>query len=123
MERGYGSAADSRSEVGMEVAVDPRDEEGWFTDPFGLHEARWLSQGTPTKLVRDSGLESYDEPPDREPDHEPVRIEVPVAPDGGADLIRADDAEAIAQPDLRTIVRREEDAALEGIAHPEVEGS
>ena len=103
--------------------MDPKDEEGWFTDPFGLHEARWLSQGTPTKLVRDSGVESYDEPPDREPDHEPVRIEAQIAPDGGADLIRADEAEALAQPDLRTIDRQAEDAALEGLAHPEIEGS
>ena len=30
--------------------------EGWCTDPFGLHEARWLSDGVPTKLVRDNGV-------------------------------------------------------------------
>ena len=40
--------------------------EGWCTDPFGLHEARWLSDGVPTKLVRDNGVESYEEPPDEE---------------------------------------------------------
>ena len=36
-------------------------EEGWCTDPFGRHEARWLSFGKPTKLVRDGGVETYDE--------------------------------------------------------------
>jgi hypothetical protein len=40
--------------------------EGWCTDPFGLHEARWLSDGVPTKLVRDDGVESYEDPPGEE---------------------------------------------------------
>jgi hypothetical protein len=38
--------------------------EGWYQDPFGVHEHRWMSRGQPTKLVRDSGTESYDPPPD-----------------------------------------------------------
>jgi hypothetical protein len=38
--------------------------EGWYQDPFGVHEHRWMSQGRPTKLVRDGGTESYDAPPD-----------------------------------------------------------
>jgi hypothetical protein len=38
--------------------------EGWYQDPFGVHEHRWMSQGRPTKLVRDGGTESYDLPPD-----------------------------------------------------------
>jgi len=49
-------------------------EEGWYTDPFGRHEARWMSDGTPTKLVRDGDVESYDDPPDEEPSHTPQRI-------------------------------------------------
>jgi hypothetical protein len=37
---------------------------GWHADPFGVHEARYFSaDGQPTKLVRDRGIESYDEPP------------------------------------------------------------
>jgi hypothetical protein len=36
---------------------------GWQPDPFGLHELRYFSQGSPTKLVRDAGVEGYDEPP------------------------------------------------------------
>jgi len=38
---------------------------GWHRDPFGIHEDRYLSVGgMPTKLVRDGGRESYDQPPD-----------------------------------------------------------
>jgi hypothetical protein len=37
--------------------------QGWHADPFGLHEQRYFSAGTPTKLVRDGSVESYDEPP------------------------------------------------------------
>jgi len=39
--------------------------EGWYRDPYGIHEDRWMSDGSPTKLVRDGGAESYDPPPDR----------------------------------------------------------
>ena len=38
--------------------------EGWYQDPFGIHEHRWMSRGKPTKLVRDGGSESFDPPPD-----------------------------------------------------------
>ena len=34
------------------------DQEGWFTDPFLLHDERWLSNGRPTKLAKDAGVES-----------------------------------------------------------------
>ncbi len=37
--------------------------QGWFADPFGKHEARYFSAGSPTRLVRDGEAESYDEPP------------------------------------------------------------
>ncbi len=40
------------------------DLHGWQSDPFNLHEQRYFSQGKPTKLVRDGGVESYDVPPD-----------------------------------------------------------
>jgi hypothetical protein len=44
--------------------VGVRVIQGWHSDPFGVHEARYFSaDGQPTKLVRDRGLESYDEPP------------------------------------------------------------
>jgi hypothetical protein len=38
--------------------------EGWYRDPFQLHEDRWFSAGRPTSLVRDGGLESHDPAPD-----------------------------------------------------------
>jgi len=54
--------------------------EGWYQDPFGVHEHRWMSQGRPTKLVRDGGTESYDPPPDL-----PLPEElVPAGSDSGA---------------------------------------
>jgi hypothetical protein len=37
--------------------------QGWYRDPFGRHEDRWYSAGTPTSLVRDGGVEAADEPP------------------------------------------------------------
>jgi hypothetical protein len=37
--------------------------QGWSADPFGLHDERYFSAGSPTKLVRDGRAESYDEPP------------------------------------------------------------
>jgi hypothetical protein len=37
--------------------------QGWYEDPFQLHEARYFSAGRPTKLARDGDAESYDEPP------------------------------------------------------------
>jgi len=39
-------------------------EEGWYTDPYRIHEARWFSNGTPTSLVRDAGVTSKDPAPD-----------------------------------------------------------
>jgi hypothetical protein len=39
--------------------------QGWYRDPFGIHQDRYFSEGWPTKLVRDDGEESYDLPPDR----------------------------------------------------------
>jgi hypothetical protein len=41
------------------------DLHGWQSDPFGLHEQRYFSQGQPTKLVRDGGVEAYDPPPNQ----------------------------------------------------------
>jgi hypothetical protein len=64
--------------------------EGWCTDPFGRHEARWISAGAATRLVRDAGTESYDEPPDEEPSH----VAEPIISVGGSGSIRrADDAQ------------------------------
>jgi hypothetical protein len=69
------------------------NEEGWYIDPYGRHEARWYSDGTPTALVRDGGVEANDPAPD-----EPVAAELKPWTQGGgsdaSDLKRADDEEA-----------------------------
>ena len=60
--------------------MDAAPAEGWYRDPFAIHEDRWMSEGRPTKLVRDGGTEAYDPPPDLPlPD-----ALVPVTPDSGA---------------------------------------
>ena len=74
------------------------EEEGWFTDPYAVHEARWLSAGRATKLVRDGGVESYDDPPDGPFVAEPVRIEEEPVATGGSDLVRTGEG-AIARYD------------------------
>jgi hypothetical protein len=37
--------------------------QGWYRDPYGRHDHRWISDGRPTALVRDNGVESYDHSP------------------------------------------------------------
>ncbi|HXW38908.1 MAG TPA: hypothetical protein VEJ44_04370 [Acidimicrobiales bacterium] len=46
----------------MPFGGDINDDEvvGWCKDPFGVHELRWISQGTPTSLVRDGQREATD---------------------------------------------------------------
>jgi hypothetical protein len=65
--------------------------EGWYRDPYGLQDDRWFSDGRPTRLVRDSGVESYDDPPS---ENSPAEL-VPVAggPAYSSDTERADAAE------------------------------
>jgi hypothetical protein len=67
--------------------------EGWCTDPYDLHEARWFSDDRPTKLVRDEGVESYEEPPSVPFTSQPVPVESEHRHDA-SDLIRADDPES-----------------------------
>jgi len=66
--------------------------EGWYVDPYQLHDARWFSDGTPTSLVRDGEVESHDPPPDT-PFTGPLEPFVGTAPSGADDLRRADKAE------------------------------
>jgi hypothetical protein len=49
-----------------------------------------MSDGQPTKLVRDAGVESCDPPPDEPFAHSPEPIESSIAK-GSGDLRRADD--------------------------------
>jgi hypothetical protein len=96
--------------LGRMTKMEKEHEEGWYTDPFGRHEARWLSNGQPTKLVRDAGVESYDAPPAERPVVEPVMIEPDsrsLTPD---DLLRADSAEADPNSSDAKDLRRADDA-------------
>jgi len=52
-------------------------EEGWYTDPYGLHEHRWFSDGSPTSLVRDRGETSKDPAPDTGYGEEPKLVDAP----------------------------------------------
>ncbi len=42
------------------ILAVPEVPQGWCADPRGRHEERWMSQGEPTDLVRDRGVESRD---------------------------------------------------------------
>jgi len=54
--------------------VANEESEGWFTDPFGRHEARWMSGDTPTDLVRDGRIEGHDPVPDEPFSGKPLRV-------------------------------------------------
>jgi len=69
--------------VDVAESTEGGHQEGWYLDPYGLHEARWFSNGTPTKLVRDGEAESYEEPPDEPPPHPPEPITPPAAGNEG----------------------------------------
>jgi hypothetical protein len=69
------------------------NEEGWYVDPFGRHQARWISDGTPTALVRDGSVESQDPPPSTPVEGELQRMTEQDSVDGD-DLKRADQAQS-----------------------------
>ena len=94
------------------------EQEGWYTDPYGRHDARWISGGIPTKLCRDGDTELYDAPPDSPPSHAWVPIAPPPGPATAADTLRADAAESEETPSLTELDRREVSAAITTQAHP-----
>jgi hypothetical protein len=69
--------------------------QGWFHDPYGIHGDRWFSDGKATRLVRDMGAESYDNPPSGEP-VEPL-VPVPPPPSDNTDSRQADAATRVDQ--------------------------
>jgi hypothetical protein len=77
---------------------DHGEEEGWYLDPYKIHQQRWISKGRPSDLVRDGEHEGKDAPPDRPPSL-PL---VPAPVDGSLgwrDTRRADDASSQPIPD------------------------
>ena len=70
------------------------DAEGWYVDPYGLHEQRWFSAGKPSRLVRDGPVEGNDPPPDRPFDGPLSQAPTAAAHASGSDLRRADEAES-----------------------------
>jgi len=88
---------------------------GWYRDPYQEHEDRYFSEGKPTKLVRDSGRESFDPPPERPWTGPPVPVTAPpvASPSSnGNRMRRADDAEREAPYDRRTAVEKATSAML-----------
>jgi hypothetical protein len=69
------------------------EEEGWYVDPYGIHEARWFSAGMPTALVRDGDVETQDPPPSTTYAGQLEELEE-AAPRDGDDLRRADSADS-----------------------------
>ena len=65
--------------------------QGWYDDPFGLHEHRWFSAGEATSLVRDGDVEADDPPPSTVPRGQLSRAGAGPGPTDGSDLRRADD--------------------------------
>ncbi len=94
------------------------EQEGWYTDPWGHHDARWISDGVPSKLVRDGTTESYDDPPDSPPS----QAWVPIQPSPGSlsptDRLRADALEAGTIPSLADLNRTQDSTAITARAHP-----
>lgn len=91
--------------------MKPYLAQGWYRDPYHVHQDRYFSAGQPTKLVRDDGREGSDEPPDQ-PYAASDLVRVPEEEDdfGGRDLLRADAAERRGRSrDLR----RADDASLD----------
>ena len=70
------------------------EAEGWYLDPYGLHEQRWFSAGKPSRLVRDGPVEANDPPPSRPFDGPLTPAPTDAAHASGSDLRRADEAES-----------------------------
>jgi hypothetical protein len=89
------------------------ESEGWYRDPYGVHDDRWFSDGHPTDLVRDGGTEAYDAPPDR-PFEGPL-IDADVDHGHDAEDLRRADGDPGAGPDY---VRAAVDGAIQGGLSP-----
>jgi hypothetical protein len=69
------------------------EAQGWYRDPYLVHEDRYFSAGQATKLVRDGGVEAYDPPPAAPYEGELVEVRHAQTRNVG-ELRRADDSAA-----------------------------
>jgi hypothetical protein len=99
------------------VALVTEAHEGWYKDPFGVREARWFSDGTPTGLVRDGETEMSDPPPKTEYEGALAPLEG-LGAQGASDLLRADQAEAQPIPDMATLTQAGVDAQFDSLISP-----
>jgi len=97
---------------------DESSAEGWYLDPFGVHECRWISDGIPSKLVRDGNTEFTDDPPDRPPSHPFIPAPEDDGLTFGADQLRADDAELEPIPDRSAYLQTAIEGSLVNAAQP-----
>jgi len=67
-------------------------EEGWYSDPYLVHDQRWFSDGTPTILVRDQGTTSKDPP------HDGPYLEQPRLIESAPDHLRRPDGDGSVDP-------------------------
>ena len=81
------------SRVGSWRSVPVMHAEGWYQDPFHIHDARRFSDGRPTALVRDGVSETNDPPPVAEYAGPLADLVVDLAV-GGSALARSDDPRA-----------------------------
>jgi hypothetical protein len=57
----HGRLVASPDEGRSAASVTDRELQGWYRDPFGLHDLRYYHAGRPTRLVRDGAHEFYEE--------------------------------------------------------------
>ncbi len=89
--------------------VQATEAEGWYEDPYGVHQHRWFSAGKPSGLVRDGGIETTDRPPDEPFEGPLVRATSEPATNTGSNLGRAGGRQGDAYDPLKAF-----DAVLDG---------
>ena len=85
----------------------------WQLDPHGMHEERFITCGEPTRMVRDRGVEFYDEPPPTHDGVHEIHLTAPTAVSrntaggrwGETDTV-APDATSLPPPSRGTTFRR-----------------
>ncbi len=82
------------------AGADDAQAQGWYLDPYGVHEQRWISQGRPSNLVRDGRIEAKDPPPDGPANRPFIKVTGDPRSMTSRDMIRADGDKDAVSPDL-----------------------